>query len=335
MPVSPLHGSTDTLFPARRRSFSTYHAGTHQCNTCSLCIPAVHGLDRYTRVAARVCNATISQGSVPQLLEKKKRKKTTQEPLVPHTRHKQKNAHFCTHACTHTQICFHRKKKKTTQFLQAEHSCHSSLSSRKWKRISFLSVSAILPHSSEHKLIKLPIWQVCAMERIHVNICRASEWKLKWAAYVLHKGGSRVSWGREPQGSPSDCCVVHSGEAALRSFWYILTGRHKMKNFVGLHGWASGGKSTLPNPTASPTPKNQPIMVVLSCADETKITSALPCSALFLTASQTHAVTQPHSACLLALLPLGPSAFFLFISQLLHSTVLLFNIKAKLRWRRT
>lgn len=35
----------------------------------------------------------------------------------------------------------------------------------------------------------------------------------------------------------------------------------------------------------------------------------LPCSALFLTASQTHAVTQPRSACLLAAPPLGPSAF--------------------------
>lgn len=35
----------------------------------------------------------------------------------------------------------------------------------------------------------------------------------------------------------------------------------------------------------------------------------LPRSALFLTASQTHAVTQPHSACLLTVQPLGPSAF--------------------------
>lgn len=34
----------------------------------------------------------------------------------------------------------------------------------------------------------------------------------------------------------------------------------------------------------------------------------LPCSALFLTASQTHAVTQPRSACLLAASPLGPRA---------------------------
>lgn len=40
----------------------------------------------------------------------------------------------------------------------------------------------------------------------------------------------------------------------------------------------------------------------------------LPCSALFLTASQTHAVTQPHSACLLAASLLGPSAFFLLHS---------------------
>lgn len=35
-------------------------------------------------------------------------------------------------------------------------------------------------------------------------------------------------------------------------------------------------------------------------------------SALFLTASQTHAVTQPHSACLFTISPLGPSAFCFF-----------------------
>lgn len=40
-----------------------------------------------------------------------------------------------------------------------------------------------------------------------------------------------------------------------------------MKNFVGLHGWASGGECTLPLSNRLPPP-SQPIMVVLSCADE-------------------------------------------------------------------
>lgn len=43
------------------------------------------------------------------------------------------------------------------------------------------------------------------------------------------------------------------------------------------------------------------------------VRSPLLCgSALFLTASQTHAVTQPHSACLFTISPLGPSAFCFF-----------------------
>ncbi|MED6242164.1 hypothetical protein ATANTOWER_000996 [Ataeniobius toweri] len=75
-------------------------------------------------------------------------------------------------------------------------------------------------------------------------------------------------------------------------------------------------------------------MVVLSCADETKITSALLCSALFLTASQTHAVTQPHSACLLAFVSLGPSAY-VFLTLLLYSNIPLFNLKEKLWSRHT
>lgn len=61
------------------------------------------------------------------------------------------------------------------------------------------------------------------------------------------------------------------------------------------------------SPTASP-PQVNPSWLCYPVLMSVR-SPLLPCSALFLTASQTHAVTQPRSACLFTASLLGPSTF--------------------------
>lgn len=120
-------------------------------------------------------------------------------------------------------------------------------------------------------------------------------------------GGSQVSLGREPQGSPSECCVVHSWGAAPRALIYLPEGTKWRTLLVSIAEQVVANAHFL-SPTAFPPPQVNPSWLCYPVLMSVR-SPLLPCSALFLTASQTHAVTQPHSACLLTVLPLGPSAF--------------------------
>lgn len=102
---------------------------------------------------------------------------------------------------------------------------------------------------------KRPSMHVWAAEQKHL---RPSKWKGGGL-----QGACQVSLGREPQGSPSQCC-----RAQLRSCsesFDLLTWRHEMKNFVRLHSWASGGECTLPLSNHPPTPKSTHHGCVILC----------------------------------------------------------------------
>lgn len=151
----------------------------------------------------------------------------------------------------------------------------------------------MLPHSCEHKNSKLVISQVCTVAP-KTSACFAGRGVLRF-----HKVGN-------PEVLPV-IWVVHSWGAALI---HLPEGTKWRTLLVSMAGRVMNAHFLSPNDSPQINPSWLCYPVLMSVRSP-----LLPCSALFLTASQTHAVTQPHSACLLALLPLGPSAFLSVCTQ--------------------
>lgn len=198
---------------------------------------------------------------------------TTQKPLLSHTRHKQeknkekRQAH--THTKMHKNICIsnHNKASETPPPLKKKFKNRLSISNSTLPQFQ-------VHRKSEHK--KTP-HQVFTVEHMHTQTSGMSECGSGGGLHVLHRGGgSQVSVGREPQGSPSERCVVHSWGAALRALIHLPEGTKWRTLLVSIAEQVVANAHFL-SPTTSPP--SQPIMVVLSCADECEITSApLLCS---------------------------------------------------------
>lgn len=133
----------------------------------------------------------------------------------------------------------------------------------------------MLPHSCEHKNSKLVISQVCTVAP-KTSACFAGRGVLRF-----HKVGNPevlpVSW------------VVHSWGAALI---HLPEGTKWRTLLVSMAGRVMNAHFLSPNDSPQINPSWLCYPVLMSVRSP-----LLPCSALFLTASQTHAVTQPHSAC--------------------------------------
>lgn len=200
-----------------------------------LCIPAVPAWQAYCLSLA--FDVTVFQSSVPELKTynagtswripdiNTKGKKTTKKTAKSH-----KNA----------------KIKKT------------SLQRRKWKQI-FIHNDAVTFLSAQKeqtqnkymysKTIITPKYLWSFRVEVDCTFCI---------------GGSQVSLGREPQGSPSECCVVHSWGAALRALIYSPEGTKWRTLLVSIAEQVVANAHFL-SPTAFPPPKSTHHGCVILC----------------------------------------------------------------------
>lgn len=127
------------------------------------------------------------------------------------------------------------------------------------------------------------ICQVCKMEHMQKKkkkkkTTSAMPQSGSWSG--LHMFCTRGFSGFTRKGTPrfSQWLLCRAQRRNSSQSFDILTGRHKMKNFVGLHSWASGGKCTLPIPTASPPKSTHHGCVILCWWDWDHLCSLLLCS---------------------------------------------------------
>lgn len=132
-------------------------------------------------------------------------------------------------------------------------------------------------------------------------------------------GASQVSLGREPQGSLSEFRCAQLRRRSIRALIHLPEGTKWRTLLVSIAEQVFANAHFL-SPTTSPLVNPSWLCYPALMSVRSPL---LPCSALFLTASQTHAVTQPSSACLLTVSPMGPSAFiFTLCSPPTHNSSL-------------
>lgn len=134
-----------------------------------------------------------------------------QEPLTAHTRRTQEREKHGKHVVRNEKKSFynHTSRGKKAGLLSQTERCLST------------------QRASKHKK-----QQVRTVRHMHSQTSVVLQSGGGGGLHMFLTGGSQISLGREPQGSPSQ------RRAQLRSSsesWDPLTRRHEMKNFVGLH----------------------------------------------------------------------------------------------------